>query len=109
LGEICKSVKNYNLDIKEVCRRSGLTDEVSDLDMKLNEKITSDTPIYKLVSSHVGRTTFVTNCLVSGITPFIVMGYTGHTKIETLKVYMKLAGSISQDAFKKYEDYFSFS
>jgi len=108
LGEICKSVKNYNLDIKEVCKRAGLTEEVSGLEMKLNEKISNDTPIYKLVSSHVARTTFVTNCLVSGITPFIVMGYTGHKKIETLKIYMKLAGSISQDAFKKYEEYFSF-
>jgi site-specific recombinase XerD len=108
LGEACKAIQNYNSDIKEVCKRAGLTEEISNLNIKLNKKITTDTPLYKLVSSHVGRTTFVTNCLISGISPFIVMSYTGHTKIETLSFYMKLAGDMTQDAFKKYEEYFDF-
>nr|WP_319571269.1 phage integrase SAM-like domain-containing protein [uncultured Draconibacterium sp.] len=110
IGKKCKEIgeNQYNTFIKDVCKNAGLTEEVSSLRITLNKKIPVETPLYKLVSSHVGRTTFVTNCLISGISPFIVMGYTGHRKIETLHYYMKIAGDISQDAFIKYEDYFKF-
>jgi site-specific recombinase XerD len=108
LGEQAKSLKNYNLDLKALCRSAGLTEEVSTLKLKLTEAIPDDTPLCDLVSSHVGRTTFITNCLVSGISPFIVKSYSGHKKIETLAYYMKLAGNISQDAFQKFQDYLNF-
>lgn len=108
LGTICKALKNYNLDLKAMCRKAGLTEEVSLLKIKLNAKIPQNTELCELVSSHVGRTTFVTNCLISGISPFIVMTFTGHTKIETLNYYMKIAGDMTQDAFKKFEQYFDF-
>nr|WP_319510198.1 site-specific integrase [uncultured Draconibacterium sp.] len=110
LGAICKEIgeNQYNTCIKDVCKQAGLTEEVSELRITLNKKIPVETPLYKLVSSHVGRTTFVTNCLISGISPFIVMGYTGHRKIETLHYYMKIAGDVSQDAFIKYKEYFTF-
>jgi hypothetical protein len=64
--------------------------------------------MYKLISTHVGRVTFITNCLISGITPYIVMDYTGHTEIETLSSYMRIAGNMAKDAFTKYEEYFKF-
>jgi site-specific recombinase XerD len=108
IGEQAKALKNYNIDIKTVCREAGLKEEVSTLRLKLTSKIASDTPLCELVSSHVGRTTFVTNCLIAGISPFIVKSYTGHTEIETLKYYMKLAGNTSQDAFQKFQQYLNF-
>ncbi len=108
IGEHAKSLKNYNIDLKTLCRKAGLTDEVSTLKLKLTEKISDDTPLCELISSHVGRTTFITNCLISGISPYIVMSYSGHKKIETLTYYMKLAGNTSQDAFIKFQDYFNF-
>jgi|GEM_PF-2195914 site-specific recombinase XerD len=108
LGGICKALKNYNLDLKSMCRKAGLTEPVSQLKIKINAKIPQSTELCELVSSHVGRTTFVTNCLVSGISPFIVMSFTGHTKVETLNFYMKIAGDMTQDAYKKFEQYFDF-
>jgi integrase len=108
LGEKCKSLQNYNLDIKTVCKLAGLTDEIKTLKIKLNKKVSDETPMYKLVSTHVGRTTFITNCLISGIPPHIVMEYTGHEKIDTLSVYMRIAGNMAKDAFTKYENYFDF-
>lgn len=108
LGDKCKTQQNYNLDIKTVCKEAGLTDEIKSLKIKLSRKISEDTPLYKLVSTHVGRTTFITNCLIAGISPFIVMEYTGHEKIETLSIYMRIAGTMAKDAFTKFEDYFTF-
>jgi len=108
LGEKCKSLQHYNIDIKKVCEEAGLTDKFSTLKMKLSRKVKDDTPLYKLVSTHVGRTTFITNCLIAGITPYIVIEYTGHKEIETLKYYMRLAGTMGKDAFTKFENYFDF-
>jgi site-specific recombinase XerD len=109
LGEKCKSLKNYNLDIKKVCELAGLTDDIHSLKIRLNRKVADNTQLYKLVSTHVGRTTFITNCLISGISPYLVMEYTGHKKIETLSGYMRIAGDMAKDAFTKYEEYFKFS
>jgi len=108
LGEKCKALKNYNLDIKTVCERAGLTETIHSLKIKLSRKVTDETMLFKLVSSHVGRTTFITNCLISGISPYLVMEYTGHEKIETLSIYMRIAGDMAKDAFTKYEEYFKF-
>ncbi len=108
IGAQAKALKNYNLDLKELCRSAGLTEEVSTLKLKLTDKISESTPLCDLVSSHVGRTTFITNCLISGISPFIVMSYSGHKKIETLEYYMKVAGNTSGDAFQKFQQYLNF-
>lgn len=108
IGEQAKALKNYNVDIKTICKQAKLTEQISTLKIKLTKKIPLDTPLCELISSHVGRTTFVTNCLISGISPFIVMSYTGHKKIETLTYYMKLAGNTSQDAFQKFQKYLNF-
>ena len=108
LGAKCKALKNYNLDIKTVCEKAGLTETINSLKIKLNRKVTDETKLFKLVSSHVGRTTFITNCLISGISPYLVMEYTGHEKIETLSVYMRIAGDMAKDAFVKFEDHFKF-
>jgi integrase len=108
IGEQAKALKNYNVDLKTLCRKAGLTEEVSTLKLKLTDKISDDTELCELISSHVGRTTFITNCLISGISPFIVMSYSGHKKIETLAYYMKLAGNTSQDAFQKFQQYLNF-
>ena len=108
IGAQAKALKNYNLDLKELCRLAGLTEAVSTLKLKLTDKISETTPLCDLVSSHVGRTTFITNCLISGISPFIVMSYSGHKKIETLEYYMKLAGNTSGDAFQKFQQYLNF-
>jgi integrase len=108
IGAKAKALKNYNLDLKALCRSAGLTEEVSNLKLKLTDRIPESTPLCDLVSSHVGRTTFITNCLISGISPFIVMSYSGHKKIETLTYYMKLAGNTSEDAFLKFQQYLNF-
>jgi len=108
LGDKCKSLQNYNLDIKTVCESAGLTDEIKTLKIKLNRKVADETPMWKLVSTHVGRVTFITNCLIAGISPYIVMEYTGHEKLETLSGYMRIAGDMAKDAFTKYEEYFKF-
>lgn len=108
LGAKCKALKNYNLDIKTVCKLAGLTETFHSLKIKLSRKVNDETPLHELVSSHVGRTTFITNCIISGINPYLVMEFTGHEKIETLSGYVRIAKNMATDAFTKYQEYFNF-
>jgi integrase len=106
---VCKSMQKYNDDLKVLCENAGLTDEFRTLKIKLNRKVDDDTPIFKLVSSHVARATFITNCLIAGIPAIIVMEYTGHKKIDMLLHYMRVAGNTGKEAFKKFENDFNLS
>ena len=108
LGEKTKALQNYNKDIKDVCREAGLTDTIKSLKLKLSKKVNDDDELWSLVSSHVGRSSFITNCLISGIPPHIVMSMTGHEKIETLSEYMQIAGNMTTDAFKRFEQHLTF-
>src|SRR4030042_6555236 len=49
LGEKCKTLQNYNVDIKTVCQSAGLTDSIKSLKIKLNRKVADETPMWKLV------------------------------------------------------------
>ena len=108
LGKVCKSIQNYNEDLKEVGRMAGLTDTLNELKITLNRKIPQETEMYKLLSSHVGRTSFITNLIVAGVSPYIIMSYTGHAKITTLDYYFKLAGDVDTIAFEKFKTYMIF-
>ena len=73
LGEKTKALQNYNKDIKDVCREAGLTDTIKSLKLKLSKKVNDDDELWSLVSSHVGRSSFITNCLISGIPTYILL------------------------------------
>jgi integrase len=108
LGEVCKSIQNYNQDLKEVGKLAGLTDTLNELKITLNRKIPRQTKMYKLLTSHVGRASFITNLIVAGVSPYIIMSYTGHSKITTLDYYFKLAGDMDSIAFEKFKTYMVF-
>lgn len=108
LGEKTKALQNYNKDIKDVCCKAGLTDTIKSLKIKLSRKVNEEDALWSLVSSHVGRSSFITNCLISGIPPHIVMSMTGHEKLETLSEYMQIAGNMTTDAFKRFEQHLTF-
>ncbi|MBN1971508.1 MAG: tyrosine-type recombinase/integrase [Candidatus Delongbacteria bacterium] len=108
LGEQVKTLQNYNKDIKHVCKEAGLADTIKSLKIVLSKKVKDDDQLWTLVSSHVGRSSFITNCLISGIPPHIVMAFTGHSKLETLSEYMQIAGNMTADAFKRFEQHLTF-
>ena len=105
LGAKCKTLQNYNKDLKIVCKSAGLTDKIKELNIRLNKKVNEEAELWEKITTHVGRTTFITSCLIAGISPFIVMQYTGHKKIDTLTGYMRIAGTMTTDAFQRFENY----
>jgi site-specific recombinase XerD len=109
ISEICNSIKDYNVVLKELCKKAGLTETVSQLKIYNTSKVDQESFFYENISSHVARNTFVTNCLIAGIPIHVVMSFTGHKKMETLRYYAKIAESMTEDAIIRYDQYFDFS
>lgn len=80
----------FNREIKEVCRKIGITSQVKKVKIVKNKTIETVVPKYSLISSHTGRRTFITLSLNQNIRPDILMKTTGHKKFETMKRYTKI-------------------
>ena len=64
------------------------------------ERIDEVVPKYELLTTHVGRRTFVCNALMLGIPPEIVMKWTGHTDYNAMKPYTAITDEAKKDEFK---------
>lgn len=63
-----------------------------------NERIEEILPKYELLSSHIGRRTFICNALMLGIAPNIVMKWTGHSDYAAMKPYIEIADKAKETA-----------
>jgi hypothetical protein len=86
------SAVNYNKYIKEVCREAGLIEIVEGSKKVVNpvtkeiRKIDGFYPKYELVTSHIGRRSYVTNN--RNIMPDnLIMNNTGHSSVRMLGEY----------------------
>jgi len=82
-------VQDFNKEIKDLLLKIGMTTEVKIRVQKKGKIIESVVPKYTLISSHSGRRTYITSCLLQNIRPHILMKTTGHKKVGTLLRYNK--------------------
>ena len=57
----------------------------------------------QLVGTHTGRRTFIVNALSLGITPNIVMKWTGHSDHKAMKPYIDIVDSIKASSMTKFD------
>lgn len=89
------SDQNYNKYIKKVCKIAGLTeiiegDKITKIKVKGNEvkrSVRGFYPKYELITSHVGRRSFVSIGIQQGLTETAIMAQTGHKNNEMIKTY----------------------
>jgi hypothetical protein len=86
------SAANYNKYLKKVCKAAGITElvesskSVKDPITKIRRKVNGTYPKYELVSSHIGRRSYVTNN--RNIMPDnLIMNNTGHSSERMLNDY----------------------
>jgi integrase len=70
-------------------------------------KVYHSIPKFKLISSHTGRRTFITNSILAGIPLPIIQGITGHKKLSTVQKYIKTSEKDSSIEMMKLASYFS--
>lgn len=101
---------NYNLYIKEVCKRANLTQMVkgskkveTEPESKQYRKETGMYPKYELVTSHIGRRSFCSNFY--GLIPTTFLIYmSGHSTEQMLLTYIgKSNKDLAKEMFKYFE------
>ena len=103
-----KALPNYtnqamNRDIKELCRLAGINEEIRVTTYKGNVRTDKIQPKWELVGTHTGRRTFIVNALSLGITPNIVMKWTGHSDYKAMKPYIDIVDSIKASSMTKFD------
>lgn len=88
---ISNQVMNRNLH--ELCRLCGIDDPVHLTWYRGSERHDEVHPKWALISTHAGRRTFICNALAMGISPTVVMQWTGHEDYKAMRPYI----AVSQD------------
>lgn len=86
--------------IGEICR---FNEPVHMTYFKGSERVDEVYAKWELMTSHVGRKTFICNSLMLGIPPQIVMKWTGHSDYAAMKPYIAIADSAKSDAMAKFD------
>ena len=85
LGELCE----FNTPITRVVYRAG-------------ERVEETRLKWEMLGTHAGRRTFICYALSEGISPQIVMKWTGHSDYKAMRPYIDIAESTRIEAMKKF-------
>ena len=66
-------------------------------------RLSSLQPKWELAGTHTGRRTFIVNVLSMGITPKVVMKWTGHSDYKAMKPYIDIVDSIKASSMTKFD------
>ena len=94
------SNQKMNVYLKEMGKVCKINTPITITYYKGNERIDEVHPKYELLGTHSGRRTFICNALMLGITPEIIMKWTGHNDYKTMKPYIDIADSTKKEAMK---------
>ncbi len=86
--KLCQQLLNKN--IKEVCRKAGITQPATTTITKGDKRETTTTPKYELVSSHTARRTGATLLYKSGVSIRQCMLITGHNSEANFMKYIRI-------------------
>ena len=87
-----------NDGLKELGELCGIDEPVSITYYKGGERYDEIYKKYELLTTHCGRRTFISNAIMLGIAPEIVMKWTGHEDYRTMKPYIAIADKAKKDA-----------
>jgi integrase len=98
------SNQDMNDYIKELGEFAGFTEPtkvVYFIDRKRYDEVF---PKHALMSSHIGRRTFIVNSLYLGIPAEVVMKWTGHEDYNAMKPYIKIVDELKSVSMQKFND-----
>ncbi len=103
-NEVLPVISNQKMNdyLKELGELAEINEPIRETYYKGNERIDEVTPKYALMSTHVGRRTFICNALSLGIPAQVVMKWTGHSNYDAMKPYIDIADDIKATAMAKF-------
>ena len=99
------SNQKMNDYLHELCKMVGFDDPIRITYYRGYERFDEIKPKYEVVGTHTGRRSFICNALGMGISPQVVMKWTGHSDYKAMKPYIDVADDIKAEAMKKFDDF----
>src|SRR5690606_6849358 len=84
------SNQKFNVYLKELGQEAKFNDTETIVYYKGNERKEVTCPKWKLLSTHVGRKTFVSNAIYFNIPAEVIMSWTGHKDHKVMENYYKV-------------------
>lgn len=97
------SNQKMNGYLKEMAKACEIDTPVTITTYKGNKRIDTTYPKYELISSHAGRRTFISNAIMLGIAPEIVMKWSGHSDYKAMKPYIEIASEAKKRAMSIFD------
>lgn len=94
--------QRLNHTIKSVVQQAGIDTPITRLRYSGAERLEETYPKYALISSHIGRHTFVVTALTLGIPSEVIRKYTGHKTEATMRPYIAIADRLKAKEMAKF-------
>ena len=88
-------MNNYMKELGEICEINTMETIIY---YQGNNRIEDTIPKYELLTTHTGRRTFICNAIMLGISPNIVMKWTGHADYNAMRPYIDIADRAKKEA-----------
>lgn len=98
------SNQRMNEHLKEMGKICGIDKPETITYYKGNKRFDEVFPKYALMGTHTGRRTFISNAIMMGIPPQIVMKWTGHSDYKAMKPYIDIADKEKAEAMKMFNE-----
>ena len=99
------SNQKMNTYLHELCELAGFNEQIRITYYRGNERFDEIKPKYKVIGTHTGRRSFICNALGMGISPQVVMKWTGHSDYKAMKPYIDVCDEIKEEAMKKFDNF----
>ena len=92
-----------NRVLKEICRDCGIDTPVKLTSFKGAVRTDEVKKKWEVIGTHAARRTFVVNALQMGVSPTVVMSWTGHSDYKAMKPYIAVADSARAKAMAGFD------
>ena len=97
------SEQQTNDHLKEIGEICGFNSPVHITYFRGAERVDEVYAKWQLLSCHAGRRTFISNAIMLGIPPQVVMKWTGHSDYQTMKPYIEIADKAKANAMSLFD------
>lgn len=91
--------------LKEVGRICGIDSPFRRVWFRGAERMEEVVPKYELLTTHVGRRTFVVSALQLGIPAEVIMKWTGHSNFDAMKPYIAIVDGLKAEQMQKFDSF----
>lgn len=99
------SNQKMNDYLHELCKMAGFDEPIRITYYRGSQRFDEIKPKYDVIGTHTGRRSFICNALGMGISPQVVMKWTGHSDYKAMKPYIDVCDEIKAEAMKKFDEF----